>query len=252
MGTRRANRRSAECSIRGLKVVTWYAWGAVALAAIGFAIEIALWYQPELAASLLRYYWFRLSDVAVPLAVSLQAVTLIVHGFAIRKRWAIWGLAAAIAVAGWHLGTRTTTRWLRPVPPADAAMRDPAAWADVCEWIAKNTPADAVFLTPRLACSFKWRTSRAEVATRKDIPQDAHSMVEWFDRLEDIYYYQLGNDAEPFNSIGELGTERAVAVARRYGAQYIVSDQAHPLALRAVYPDREHPNDEYVVYAIKD
>jgi hypothetical protein len=50
--------------------------------------------------------------------------------------------------------------------------------------------------------------------------------------------------------VGQLGTERAIEMARRYGADYIVSDQAHPLALRAVYPTREFPNDEYVVYAV--
>jgi hypothetical protein len=233
-----------------LRIVTWFAWGAVALAAIGFAIEVVLWYQPQMAAALLRYYWFRLTDVAVPLAVALQAVSLIVAGFDKRKPWAVWGLAGAIAMAGWHVGFKTSDRWLHPVPPADAALHDPAAWADVCHWIADNTPRDAVFLTPRLATTFKWRTGRAEVATRKDIPQDARSMVEWFDRLQDIFYYQIGDDAEPFNSVGELGTERAVEMARRYGAKYIVSDQDHPLALKAVYPNREHPNDEYVVYVL--
>jgi uncharacterized protein DUF6798 len=164
----------------------------------------------------------------------------------------MWGLAAAIAFTGWHIGVNTSQRFLNPAPPADTAMQDPAAWADVCNWINENTPRDAVFLTPRLAVSFKWRTGRAEVATRKDVPQDARSMVEWFDRLRDIFYYQIGEGAEPFNSVGELGTERAVAMARRYGAKYIVSDQSHPLALKAIYPNREHPNDAYVVYELSD
>jgi hypothetical protein len=129
-------------------------------------------------------------------------------------------------------------------------MRNYPAWVDTCDWIAENTPPEAVFLTPRLSTSFKWRTGRAEVATRKDIPQDARSMVAWFDRLKDVYYYQVPSGVEPFNYAGELGTERAVAMARRYGAGYIVSDRAHPLALRAVYPTREYPNDEYVIYAV--
>jgi hypothetical protein len=77
-------------------------------------------------------------------------------------------------------------------------------------------------------------------------------MVEWFHRLEDLFYYQTGGGAEPFDSIGQLGTERAVEMARRYGANYIVSDQDNPLALKAIYPSREHPNYKYVVYAIED
>jgi hypothetical protein len=251
-GLTRANRRQDAYAKEPLRIVTWYAWGAVVLAAIGFVIEIGFWYQPQIAAALLRYYWFRLTDVAVPLAVAMQAVTLIASGFAERRPWAVWALAGAIAIALWHVGTATAERVINPFPPADAAMRDPAAWADACEWIAANTPQEAVFLTPRLANTFKWRAGRAEVATHKDIPQNARSMVAWFDRLQDIFYYQLGDDAEPFNSVGELGTERAVALAKKYGASYIVSDQDHPLALKSIYPNRKYPNDKYVVYALED
>jgi len=246
----RVNRRFATRFNNALQSVTWFAWGAVALAAIGFAIEITFWNQPVTAAALLRHYWFRLTDAAVPMAVALQAVALIATGFETRKLWAVWGLAAAIAVAGVQIGTNTTERFLAPVPPADAPMENYAAWVDACEWIAASTPSDAHFLTPRRATTFKWRTGRAEVATRKDIPQDARSMVEWFHRLRNIFYYQLDDQSEPVDSIGELGTKRAVEMAHLYGADYIVTDQDHPLALQAVYPNREHPNDEYVVYAV--
>lgn len=251
----RHNYRDAELdpqSKNALRVVTWYAWGAVVLAAIGFTIEIALWTKPDLAASLLRYYWFRLTDVAVPLALALQGLAWIVAGFRRERGWAVWALAAAIAVAGAPIGLSTAARWIYPFPPADNGIDDPPAWADVCDWIGGNTPREAVFLTPRLSGSFKWRTNRAEVATRKDVPQDARHMVEWFQRLKDIYYYQIGAGAEPFNHVGQLGTERAVAMAKKYGADFIVSDQDHPLALRPVYPTPEHPNDEYVVYSVDD
>jgi hypothetical protein len=131
-------------------------------------------------------------------------------------------------------------------------MRDYAAWVDACEWVAANTAPDALFLTPRTAASFKWRTGRPEVVTNKDIPQDARGIVEWFDRLQRICYVDLGGDAKPLASVGELGTERALAVARQYGADYILSDQRMPLALPTVYPNRVNPNDEYVVYAVQD
>lgn len=239
-------------SISGLKLIARFAWGAVLLSVVGFSIEIVLWNSPALAASLLRFYWFRLADMAVPLAVSLQAVALVAWAFHTQRAWAIWGLAGAIGLAGFHIGAHTAYRFLNPTPPADNAIENYAAWVDVCDWITENTPLDAVFLTPRLSSTFKWRTGRPEVATRKDIPQDARSMVEWFHRLKDIYYYQVPAGVEPFNSVGELGTERALEVARRYRARYIVSDRDHPLALRQIYPTRDHPNDEYVVYAVED
>lgn len=249
----RLNRQSQHDSARaGLRIVTLYAWGAVALAALGFTIELATLNHPLAAASLLRYYWFRLTDVAVPLAVAFQAVTLIVTGFSERRTWALWALAAAIGLCGCHIALRTAHRFIYPAPPADLRMDDYAAWVDVCDWISENTPPDARFLTPRLSQTFKWRTGRPEVATRKDIPQDAASMVAWFDRLEDIFYWQLDEGMEPLGHVGELGTARAVEMARKYGARYILSDRDHPLALPPVYPTREHPNDEYVVYEIKD
>ncbi len=162
----------------------------------------------------------------------------------------MWGLAAAIVVALWHGGVKTAERFIDPVPPADARMQNYPAWVDACDWIANNTPPDARFLTPRQATTFKWRAGRAEVAVWKDIPQDAPSMVEWFHRLRNIFYYQIDGQSEPLNSVGALGTRRAVEMAQLYGASYIVTDQDHPLALEAVYPNREHPNDEYVVYAV--
>jgi len=246
----RVSRRVVAQTNDGLRVITWYAWGAVALAVIGFAIEIIFWNHPVTAAALLRYYWFRTTDVAVPLAVAFQAAALIAAGFEWRKSWAVWGLAAAIGVAGWHIGLHTAERFLRPVPPADARMHNYAAWVDACNWIAENTPPNATFLTPRRATTFKWRTGRSEVAVWKDIPQDARSMVEWFHRLRNIFYYQIDDQSEPLDTVGGLGTRRAVEMARLYGATYIVTDQDHPLALRAVYPNREHPNDEYVVYVV--
>jgi hypothetical protein len=246
------NCRTNDGHDSALRTVTWYAWGAVALSAVGFAIEVAFWNLPATAASLLRFYWFRLSDIAVPMAVAFQSVSWIAAGFARERAWAVWALAGAIALSGWHIGLNTTERWLDNTPPADNAMADYTAWVDACDWIKENTPPDALFLTPRLSTTFKWRTGRAEIATRKDVPQDARSMVSWFHRLKDIYYYQVPDGIEPFNSVGALGTERAIEMARRYGADYIVSDQDHPLALPTVYPTREFPNDEYVVYAVED
>jgi hypothetical protein len=237
-------------STGALQTITWFAWGAVALAAIGLTIEIALWTKPLTAAALLRFYWFRLTDVAVPLAVAFQAASLIVVGFRTDKPWALWALAAAIATAAGHIGINTAERWANPVPPADARVANYTAWVDVCDWIAANTPPQSLFLTPRLSQSFKWRTGRPEVATRKDIPQDARSMVEWFGRLRKMYYPDADVDAEPLDSVAALGTDRAVELAREYGANYILTDSNHPLALPAVYPTQEHPNEEYVIYPV--
>jgi hypothetical protein len=229
-----------------LRTVNWFAWGAALLAAAGLMIELVFCKDPLRAASLLRFYWFRLTDFAVPMAVALQATSLVAAGIVARKAWAVWGLAAAIGLAGWHLSAASWHRLGDPVPPSDRRMRDYAAWVDVCEWVAGNTPPDAVFLTPRLAQSFKWRSGRPEVATYKDIPQDARDMVEWFHRLRTIYYEVVGGELEPVRSLGHLGTERVAALTHQYGARYVLTDHRRPLEFPVAYW-----NAEYVVYQIK-
>ena len=52
--------------------------GAVVITVLGAAIETARLRRSALAAGLLRYYWFRLTDVALPLGVALEGVALVV------------------------------------------------------------------------------------------------------------------------------------------------------------------------------
>ena len=224
-----------------------FAWGAALLAAIGFAIELALWNQPLVAARLLRYYWFRLTDFAAPMAAALCLTALILTGIERRRPWAAWLLTAAIVLTGWHVSHATRLRMLNPVPPAEAKTRDVAAWAEACEWVAENTPQSALFLTPRLNHTFKWRAGRPEVVNRKDIPQDARSIIEWHRRIQDIYYTEIEGVEQPLDSIGILGTERVRELALKYGADYVIMDRGQLVSLPRVYW-----NEEYVVYRIED
>ena len=52
--------------------------GAVTITLVGAVVNSLVFFDRALAANLLRYYWFRLSDVAVPLGVALEGVALIV------------------------------------------------------------------------------------------------------------------------------------------------------------------------------
>jgi hypothetical protein len=224
-----------------------FAAGAVLLACVGLTIEVVLANQSLLAARALRYYWYRLTDFAAPMAVALAATALLSIAIAERKAWAPFGLAAAILLAGWNLTSVAVQRMLNPVPPADARMADYEAWVDVCRWAVKNTPPDALFLTPRLNHSFKWRAGRPEVVNRKDIPQDTAGILEWDRRIKDIYYYEApGGLAGPIDSLGQLGTPRVQELATKYGADFVLSDRGQLLSL-----PRAYWNEEYVVYRIE-
>jgi hypothetical protein len=236
-----------------LSAIVWFAWGAAIIACVGLIIEIALWGQPEIAAKILRYYWFRLTDFAAPMAVALVITYLIAAGFQQSRRWATPLLLAAFVFNGLFLAAACQPRIEalkakeRLVPPADAKSAQFVNWLKVCDWITQNTPPNALFLTPRLNQSFKWRTGRAEIVNRKDIPQDARGIVEWDRRLKDIYYWNDNGVVQTLDSIGQLGTDRVRELAQKYHADYVLMDRSQLLALPVVYR-----NDEYVVYRIKN
>ncbi len=227
--------------------VVQFAWGAARLAGVGLTIELALTNQPLLAAKLLRYYWFRLTDFAAAMAVAMQITALIAIGFERRRSWAAPALAAAVVFSGWYPLGACWARIAHPNTPSDARIVDYPAWIEACEWVAANTPPNALLITPRLNSSFKWRTGRPEVVNRKDIPQDAGGLVEWSRRIKDIYTVQIGGEEQLVDSVGALGTERVKELANKYRAQYVLADRGQLLGLPIAFW-----NEEYVVYRIQD
>jgi hypothetical protein len=228
--------------------IVQFAGGAALLALVGLTIEIAAAEQPLFAARLLRYYWYRLSDFAAPAAVALAAAAWISRAIAQRNAWGTGALVAAILYPSWFLAGVAWQRFSNPVPPADARMVDFEAWKAACKWIAENTSAHSLFLTPRLNHSFKWRTGRPEVVNRKDIPQDARGILEWNRRIKDIFYYDgPGTVDGPADSVGQLGAERVRELAKKYKADFVLSDRSQLLDL-----PRAYWNEEYVVYRIDE
>jgi hypothetical protein len=268
--------------------------GALVITLIGVAIHPLICFAPALAADLLRYYWFRLTDVALPLGVALEGTALVaglVAGGADtaagseanetvcptqpRRAW----LALAILVAAFHLGDRAIDR-VAPQPPRSHRLADFEAWYDACQWVKTSgkIPPNARFLTPRLAQTFKWYTGQSDVATWKDVPQDAQSIVAWWDRIEDTYatgqglrkgdshvwcdafFGLFGQDAavpssepeqppEPrwYEPLVERGAAPLKQLGAKYGADYLIAERTEPpLALDAVYRNRT-----YVIYRLR-
>jgi hypothetical protein len=218
---------------------------------VGLLIEWHFADRPTQAAGLLRFYWFRLADVAIPLAVALAlgAVAVQARRTAARTLTAIATVAGLLA--GWQLAAVVSSRWQRPWPPATAKMDDYPSWRAACEWIRSHAPADAMCIVPRSAMSFKWYAQRADVVNYKDIPQDAAGLVEWRRRSEELYTLGRGIDGEPLilNSPEEWGTRRAYELAAEYGARYIVARVDPPLLLRRVFPEGQIADtDWYAVY----
>jgi uncharacterized protein DUF6798 len=225
--------------------IAWYACGAAVIAAIGLLLEIALWSHPQLAAPILKFYWFRLTDIAVPMAVAFEAVGLIATLVARRNPWGVAVLAATILFAGGHIANETAHRAQNRLPPTDRQMNDYEAWVDACAWVAENTSPTAVFITPRAAQTFKWRAGRAEVATRKDIPQDARGIVEWSRRVNNLDPPDLAMVGATAVASRQAETARITQLATQYNADYVLTDHRQPLELPVAYW-----NEEYVIYKV--
>lgn len=235
-----------DCSAKRLRR---FVVAALGIAAVGAALCLLQYVDVHLAARLLRFYWFRLADVMLPLGAALAAVRFVSNRLQRRQRGAQWVVAAAVAVALLHTGGYAGARLFPTVPRADAGrVYDFPAWRDVCQWIGQSgqIPPQARFLTPRMAQTFKWYARRSEVATWKDIPQDAPSVVRWWNTLCDIYALNQGDGQISWiGSLARWPTWRLVQLANKYGADYLLAYRwpRHPFPV--VYENRT-----YVVYRI--
>ncbi|MFN5320745.1 MAG: DUF6798 domain-containing protein [Planctomycetota bacterium] len=216
----------------------------------------------NVACSLLRLYWFRFADFAIPLAVALGTGWLL-------ESWSRQGnprlqiviARGVLVVLSLAAGLQALENWETSRPGADAAaleqfpsepnkeLKLAANWRQVCQWIAAETPPQAVFITPARQQSFKWYAERAEVVCWKDMPQDPAGIVEWSRRLNLVYRpqldYELGLFAFDDLQLQQLGAE--------LGADYLLLPQAEYDQVRdrcrlpLIYPSDPQARVSFVV-----
>ena len=124
-------------------------------------------------------------------------------------------------------------------------------WTRACNWIndpANGIPSDAKFLTPLESRNFKWNTKRSEVATWKDIPQDAQGIAKWYSTVEQLYTYRPKTgpprrDISLQQLFSRHSPERLEALQAKYKYDYILCGKYPALNLPVVYE-----NQGYVIY----
>jgi hypothetical protein len=274
-------RQRREATLRRLQLVVA---GAVAIALIGVLLDQAFvlraeWLDQTLvayqrsAAPGLRYYWFRVEDVLVPVSVSLAMTWTLSRLQSARPRLWNWLVLVAIAAAGLNLADigywrarygvpgsviqqratpdlRVQWWWEQPDSKTITAPERYALWKAACAWIAENLPRNARFLTPRYQQTFKWHAGRAEVATRKDIPQDAPGIVAWKRALRELY---PSDSAHVRRDLLAFSDEQLVSLAHKYDCQFIVIDRtrgSRPVGLVRVYPVISEENPAFAVYRV--
>jgi len=234
--------------------------GALVIAGVGAAISLLEHANPALAAALLRFYWFRLSDVAVPAAAALVGICYLAHELRTEPRWGKGALAVAILIGVIHVGGYGVRRMIPSVPRGDQINdrwsaanqhRHYSAWRAACRWIAESgeVPPDARFLTPKMARTFKWYAGRSEVVTWKDVPQDAQSIVEWWDDLHAVYATEIPSRGYRWDTSLAAGSaqhpQRLQRLGETYGADYVLTVRWPRLPLPVVYW-----NQWYVIYQL--
>ena len=231
--------------------------GALLVAAAGFVAGMLPAVAPDLGARLLRYYWFRLSDAAVPLLFSFLLVRCLSQSHALIR--SIGGVGITIAVllfatsvvqrAGVGVPPSVSHRllgWDVDAPPERQreVLQD---WLAVCHWARTATSEDAVFLTPRHQQTFKWYAHRAEVVNWKDVPQDVESLIAWYERFREVFPNRLGTIRVT------IAHQTLRQFREKYDVDFMIVDRrvtGRQLPLVKVYPRSGEQNETYAVYEL--
>ena len=142
-----------------------------------------------------------------------------------------------LLVVGLYLADALGDRYWDPRPRSDvltlpkSKKKDPLArkentlrihrhWQLACLWMKNHSSRDSIAITPLRQQTFKWYSGRGEVVTRKDMPQDAKSLMEWNERRNAVYPFIDGS-----RSLSRVGNDLLAANCARYDADYLVLTQ---------------------------
>lgn len=250
-----------------LMVIAWFALGAVApdetrnrrirgvvvgalvIELAGMLISQFAESHPATTAALLRLYWFRLADAMLPVGIALGAAAALAAARRFRLGATAACLAACLALVAYRYDEYAVGKGFQGPPRTDkpGKVLDHEDWKAACLWVAAHTPADVLFLTPRSAQTFTWYAGRGQAASWKDLPQDAKAIVEWRERLEEIY----GTEYPEFQgrwvkSLSLRSPARLRELGAKYGADYLLTEADPPLDMPRLYQ-----NNSYAVYKLK-
>lgn len=103
-------------------------------------------------------------------------------------------------------------------------------------------------MIPRQASTFRWYAERPVYFAWKDIPQDAASQVNWWNRYQSAYFGAVNEFGErtPYGSLQELGADQLQEIATKNRIDYILTSEYPPLPLQVAYE-----NPWYKVYDVR-
>ncbi|MDO4569805.1 MAG: hypothetical protein Q4D38_05430 [Planctomycetia bacterium] len=244
----------------------------------GWIINLLINTSPDFVASLMRFYWFRMVDVCVPMGVAILGVKFCSESVRdeeldagklknpsveqekwtkkerkeferrrknLRKRLQLSRtimLAALVLAAGYQVYFAGQRVWESKPPRQCAGAAKGEDWLDVCRFAREKTAPDDIFMVPYNTRTFSWYSRRPVVGVWKDIPQDAASLCEWWNRIQ-IQFYGVDEQkmTRPYGrlkSFSLLPQQRLDAIKRKYHAKYVVGFKGDLPAEKQVYENK--------------
>ncbi len=164
----------------------------------------------------LKFYPFRVADLALPLAVAVSTVHFVESSlWQAASRNVLW-TAGSIGLTLAGLGSAL----LLPAPDANASGMSPADrrdWIGVCRWLRDQTPPEALLATANESWAVKWFAERPEYVSFKDCPQDAAGIVEWWRRRQVLVAW-----SRTARQDGRLTPEELQVLHDRTGIDYLI------------------------------
>ncbi len=244
----------------GLQQLFYFANVSLGISLIGLLLcSIAEAGNSPWAFGLLRFYWFRLADFALP------TVAVVVSGRLIGERILNRSIAArllrgSLALLMLAFGLMCYERQTAQIPRSELAsagldvdserkaLEYHRNWLRVCDWISKNTDTKAVFITPAEQQTFKWYAGRSEIVCWKDMPQDSLNIAEWWSRVNQFIAPQRIYDG----GLMAYSDEQLTGMAASVGATHLVILQrdyeTRPTSsLKRLYPETVESRVTFVV-----
>lgn len=209
-------------------------------------LEAWVRYKPHLA-GLLKFYPFRLADVVVPWVASLLVVRA---AWIFRKQPATESAAVPSGpsrreILAWLAsGACFATSLALPAidrNPSRLTAEQYADWVEVCQWVQREVPRNAMCYSANDGWALKWFAHRADYLSHKDCPQDAPGIIAWNQRFKTISRWSEAHLADGFSS-DELRELR-----RQTKIDYLISRKFGPIHLQPLYQNRT-----YQVYQLPD
>lgn len=216
-------------SRRGEREFSWFVVGTLLIALGGLVVAACTHPIGDpvsdgsvLGLKLLKFYWFRLPDVVVPMAFAIAATGWLTVASPPVRSWTAGALAVAFGAT-------------LCLPNADGPVtaltdEEQRNWYAVCAWIREHTPEDARFRTPNSAIAFKWHAARPEFVSLKDCPQDAAGIVEWNERLMYVAAWAEEHYADGRYSEAEIRDH-----CRAIGVDYFIAWHLAPIDMDPVF-----------------